>query len=110
MCHAVLTMACSTATTAFIGPRRAVMRRNRAPKNVVLVDRAATNAATPTAALRCLLPGRILVDLIFPADSLAPGDRPAQETSSAAVGNMLISAPVSAMNTSATFVAQPGML
>ncbi len=42
-------------------------------------DRAADIAEIPSAPLRYRLPGRVLVDLIRPADSLEPGETPAQE-------------------------------
>ena len=61
-------------------------------------DRAADIAETPSAPLRYGLPGRVLVDLIRPADWLEPGETPAQEARCPAVGNTLMSAPVSAMN------------
>ena len=72
--------------------------------------RDADRAATPRAALRWRLPGRVFADLIRPADSSLPGETPAQDARCAAVGNTLMSAPVSAMNTSATTCDQPGML
>lgn len=57
-----------------------------------------------------MLPGRVVVDLTRPADSLEPGETPAQEDRCAAEGKTLMSAPVSAMNTSATILENPGML
>ena len=71
--------------------------------------RDADRAATPRAALRWRLPDRVLADLTRPADSLLPGETPAQDARCSAVGNTLMSAPVSAMNTSATTCDQPGM-
>ena len=45
-----------------------------------------------------------------PADSFEPGHTPAQDARWPAVGNTLMSAPVSAMITSATRVETPGMV
>src|SRR4051812_42613178 len=109
MFHAVMINACSTATRARIGPRRVLIRWYLAQKEVLL-DRAADIAETPSAPLRYGLPGRVLVDLIRPADSLQPGETPAQDARCPALGNTLMSAPVSAMNTSAVLVENPGML
>src|SRR5437868_1131124 len=100
MFHAVMRRACSTATSARMGPRRDVIRRYLAAKNEFF-DRAADIAETPRAPLRYGLPGRVLVDFTRPADSLDPGETPAQDASWPAVGNTLMSPPVSAMNTSA---------
>ena len=49
----------------------------------------------------------VLLDLTRPADSLDPGDNPAQDARCPAEGNTLISPPVSAMNTSATMRENP---
>ena len=51
-----------------------------------------------------------MVDLLCPADSWDPGVVPAQDASWAAVGKTDMSAPVSAIKTSATPVLTPGML
>jgi hypothetical protein len=50
------------------------------------------------------LPGRVLLDLTLPADSLLPGVVPAHDASCPAIGKRVISAPVSAMMTSAVRV------
>ncbi len=55
------------------------------------------------------MPGLLLVDLTRPADSLLPGQVPAQDAKCPAVGNRLKSAPVSAMITSATRTLIPGI-
>src|SRR5215217_4065368 len=109
MFHAVMIRECSTATSARIGPRRDRIRWYLAEKKVFF-DRAADIAETPRAPLRYRLPGRVLVDLIRPADSLDPGETPAQEANCPALANTLMSPPVSAMNTSAVLVENPGML
>src|SRR4051812_19447035 len=109
MFHAVMIRACSTATSARIGPRRDLIRWYLAKKNVFF-DRAADIAETPSAPLRYGLLGRVFVDLIRPADSLEPGETPAQEAKCPALGNTLMSPPVSAINTSAVLVENPGML
>src|SRR3954468_22418068 len=54
--------------------------------------------------------GRVLVDLIRPADSLLPGQVPAHDARCSAVGKRVMSAPVSAMITSATPMLIPGMV
>jgi hypothetical protein len=54
------------------------------------------------------LPGRVFFDFTLPADSLDPGAVPAQEARCPAVGNTVVSAPVSARNTSATVLEKPG--
>ena len=51
-----------------------------------------------------------MVDLTRPADSLLPGQVPAQEARWPAVGNRLMSAPVSATITSAVRVSMPGIV
>src|SRR3954447_1446690 len=109
MFHAVMISACSTATSARIGPRRVLIRWYLAEKKVFF-DRAADIAETPSAPLRYGLPGRVFVDLTRPADSLQPGETPAQDAKWSALGNTLMSPPVSAMNTSAVLVENPGML
>ena len=78
MFHAVMTRACSTATSARIGPRRDLIRWYLAEKNEFF-DRAADIAETPSAPLRYGLPGRVLADFTRPADSLDPAETPAQE-------------------------------
>src|SRR5687767_2930857 len=55
-------------------------------------------------------PGRVLADLVMPALSLLPGQRPAQDARCAAVGNCFISAPISARIVAAETVSMPGML
>src|SRR5665647_3211480 len=65
-------------------------------------------AATPRAPLRKGLAGRVWVDLTRPADSLAPGQVPAQEARWPGDAKRVMSAPVSAMITSATPVLMPG--
>src|SRR5881409_174495 len=107
MCQVAVSMACSTAMSALTGPRREAMRRYLAEKYVPL-DRAAERAAMPRAPLRYRLPGRLLVDLTLPADSLAPGAVPTQDASCSEVGKTVMSAPVSAMKISATVVLNPG--
>ena len=44
-------------------------------------------AAAPSAAFRWAFPGRVAVDLIRPADSLLPGQVPADDARWAAVGH-----------------------
>ena len=70
--------------------------------------RAADIAAIPRAPFRQGLPGRVWVDLTRPADSLLPGQVPAHDARWPALGNLVMSAPVSAMITSATPVEIPG--
>src|SRR4051812_39196647 len=108
MCQTAERIECSRATRAFAGPRRGAMRRYLAARYVPLL-RTTAIAAMPGAPLRCLLPGRTLAGLTRPADSLEPGDSPAQEKSRPGVSNRVMSAPVSAMITSATRVETPGM-
>src|ERR1035437_2441653 len=67
-------------------------------------------AAIPRAPLREALPGRVRVDLTRPADSFDPGHTLAHEAKCPAVGNLLMSAPVSAIMTSATLVEIPGIV
>jgi hypothetical protein len=86
MFHAVMTRACSTATSARIGPRRALIRWYLAEKKVFF-DRAADIAETPSAPLRYGFPGRVFVDLIRPADWLEPDETPAHEAKCPALGN-----------------------
>src|SRR5665648_919995 len=69
---------------------------------------AAAMAAAPRAPLREGLAGRVWVDLTRPADSLAPGQVPAQEARWPGDAKRVMSAPVSAMITSATPVLMPG--
>lgn len=56
------------------------------------------------------MPGRVVLDFTLPADSLFPGVVPAQEARCLAVGNRLMSAPVSATITSAVRVLMPGIV
>ena len=58
-------------------------------------------AEVPSAPCRYGLPGRVCRDLTFPADSLLPGVVPAHDARCWAVGNLVMSAPVSATMTSA---------
>src|SRR6516165_12345943 len=109
MCHAATTMACSTATSALIGPRRTVIRLYLAQKYVSF-RRTTDRAATPSAPLRYGFPGRVFVDLTRPAASLDPGESPHHDARCPTVGNTLMSAPVSAMNASAVIREMPGML
>src|SRR4051794_9808121 len=109
MCQTAVRMECSRATVAFMGPRRAAMRQYFAAKEVFLL-RETDRAAMPRAPLRYLLPGRLCADLIRPADSLAPGQTPVREACRAGVSKRDMSAPVSAMITSATLRETPGML
>src|SRR6476659_45191 len=99
MCQAAMTMACSTETSARIGPRRAVIRWYFAQK-YVFFRFTTESAAIPKAPLRYRSPGRVLVDFTLPADSFDPGQTPHHDARCCAVGKTLISAPVSAMNTS----------
>jgi hypothetical protein len=60
----------------------------------------------------CLAPGspcRVLPGPFLPPDSLLPGQTPAQEARSAAVGKRAMSSPISASTTSAARVLTPGM-
>src|SRR5687768_11933466 len=98
---------CSTATSALICPRRDLMRLYFAPRYVVC-DLAAAIAAVPRARFRYLFPGLVCVDLTRPADSLAPGAVPAHDARWPAVGKTDMSAPVSAMMTSAFRLLIPG--
>src|SRR5829696_9053558 len=69
----------------------------------------AAAAAVPSAPRSQGLPRRVRPVKCLPADSLLPGHMPAQDVRSAAVGNRDMSAPVSAMITSAVRRATPGM-
>src|SRR6266851_2310147 len=106
MFQMAMRIACSTATMALTGPRREAMRRYFADRQVPLL-RAAGIAAMPRAPLRQGLPGRVWADLTRPADSLLPGQVPAQDARCPAVGNRVMSAPVSAMIMPATPVLIP---
>ena len=55
-----------------------------------------------------MFPGLHLLDLILPADSLAPGAMPAQDVRWAAVANVVMSMPISAMMRSAVTIEMPG--
>ena len=63
----------------------------------------------PESALQIGFPGRVLADLTFPVDSLLPGVVPAQDARCLAVAKRVMSAPVSAMMTSAVKVLIPGI-
>jgi hypothetical protein len=54
------------------------------------------------------VPGRVLA-LFFPADSLTPGANFAQDTRCPAVGNRLMSIPISARITQAAMALMPGI-
>src|SRR5687768_14907986 len=109
MFQTAMRIACSMATRAFMGPRRAASLLYFAPKYVVF-DRDSAKAAMPRAPLRWGSPGLVLLDFTRPADSLLPGAVPAQDDRWPAVGNTVMSAPVSAMMISATRSLMPGML
>src|SRR5664280_1176911 len=101
-------MVCSIATRAFLPPRRGARRLYLTARKVSWVA-AIDSAAVPRAALRYGLPGRVVVDLTRPADSLLPGHTPAQEARCFGLGNTVMSAPVSATTTSAVCCPTPGM-
>ena len=67
-------------------------------------------AATPNAPLRWALLWRLCALLTLPADSFIPGHTPAQDARWPAVGKIVMSAPVSAMITSATVCEMPGIV
>src|SRR6266567_8623206 len=84
------------ATRAFFLGMRLARRRYFAPRNDWV--RPALIAASPRAADRQGLPRPVaLLPLRFPADCFTWGDHFAQETRWPAVGNTVISAPVSAI-------------
>lgn len=72
--------------------------------------RDADKAAVPGAPSSQRLPCRVLPGFRFPADSLCPGTVPAHEARWAAVRKTVMSAPVSAMMTSALDKPIPGMV
>src|SRR5271165_4047277 len=87
----------ATATAAVLvlsRPNRRASRRNRAPGRVRV--RAAAQADSVMAVLRCWLPLRVGAFLRLPADSLSPGARPVQAASRELVVNRVMSPPVSA--------------
>jgi hypothetical protein len=73
-------------------------------------DRAAEIPETPSAPSRYGLSGRVVVDFTEHADSLDPGETLAQDARCPAERNTLMSPPVSATNTSALSLENPGML
>ena len=72
--------------------------------------RAAPMAASPRIRARYRLPWPVVpLPFFFPADSLTPGANLAQEARCPAVGNRLISVPISAMMTAAAMRPMPGI-
>src|SRR3981189_3195263 len=97
-----------TATLALRGPRRGAIRRylgGREVSGVWEID----IAAVPRAPCRYGVPGRVRRDLTLPADSLLPGVVPAHDARCCAVGNLGMSAPVSAPTTSGVSPPIPGI-
>src|ERR671912_1773315 len=101
MWYAAVRMDAETARIAFLGPRRLLRRRNCARRYVFLV-RAATQATWTSVVLSHGLPGRVRVESRLPALSCWRGQRPAHDTRCPAVGNRLMSNPISATMTRAT--------
>ncbi len=83
-----------------------MMRRYRAPKALFVV-RAADSAASVSAVRSHGFPFRVVPGRCFPALSLFPGHTPAQLARWPAVGKAVMSAPISAMITSAVRLFTP---
>src|SRR5690349_19002301 len=96
----IIKIVCPTAMEAFLLPRRAAIRRYWAERYVFLVCDAAS--ADSTRSLRNQgLPLRVLPFKRFPALSWFPGHIPAQEAKCLALGNRVVSVPISANTPSA---------
>ena len=96
-----LRVECPSVRMAVIGPRRAAIRRYFAERYVCLLWHA-ESAGVPSVALRHLSPGGMCADLTRPADSLASGQMPAHDAGRLRVSRTVMSAPISAMISSAT--------
>src|SRR5512132_1930796 len=97
-----------TATMARLLPCRRVIRRYRSPRKVSVL--LAATAASPSTRPRYGLPRPVdPLPLRLPADSLTPGANLAHDTRCPAVGNLVMSAPISAMSSCAASWPTPGI-
>src|SRR3989442_16202 len=99
----------ATATTAFIGPRRALRRRN-CDRGYDSFFRAAAQAACTSTVFSHGAPFRTRVERCLPALSSLLGHKPAHETRCAELGNRDMSIPISLTITWATVSLTPGIV